>query len=127
MLVAHLAMAPTPTMNGEDPQCHRVSLHALLTPVFYMPHPGEDLRTKLQDLEKLQQDIRDSTRDRGTRLQDTLGVAEKFRRDFQDAIQSLRDIQDNLVSQDSPGVDPATVKEQQKELQVWTLSVIALP
>ena len=45
-------------------------------------------------------------------------------------MRSLRDIQDNLVSQDSPGVDPSTIAEQQRELQVnqleamWPLGVI---
>ncbi|ELT90303.1 hypothetical protein CAPTEDRAFT_205084 [Capitella teleta] len=77
----------------------------------------EDLRAKIQDLDKMHNEIKDATTQRENSLQGALAVAEKFRRDYQDAMQSLRDIQDNLASQDSPGVDPATVFEQQKELQ----------
>ena len=45
-------------------------------------------------------------------------VAECFSNEYTDVIRALRDIQDNLLSQDSPGVDPSTIEEQQKELQV---------
>jgi dystonin len=77
----------------------------------------EDLCTKLQDLDKLHQDIQEATTHREQALNDALNISEKFRRDHQGAMQALRDIQDNLHSQDSPGVDPSTVFEQQKELQ----------
>ena len=79
---------------------------------------GEDLRSKLHDVNNLQENVRAETRSRGAHLEEALGVADKFARDFQDAIRALRDAQDNLVSQDSPGVDTATVAEQQRELEV---------
>ena len=62
--------------------------------------------------------IGDKARHRGDRLARALEVADKFESDYQEAIRALRDIQDNLNSQDSPGVDVATIEEQQRELQV---------
>lgn len=71
----------------------------------------------MQDLDKLTQDLRENTAQRDTQLREALEVADKYHKDYHNALQALRDIQDNLHSQDSPGVDPATVQEQQKELQ----------
>lgn len=79
------------------------------------------MRSKLQDLDALQENIRQETRGRAAQLQEALGVSEKFGRDYREAIRALSDIQDNLASQDSPGVDPATIKEQNKELEVQDL------
>ena len=79
---------------------------------------GEDLRAKLQDVDALVTRIGDKARHRGDRLARALEVADKFESDYQEAIRALRDIQDNLNSQDSPGVDVATIEEQQRELQV---------
>ena len=84
----------------------------------------EDLRAKLQELDALQENIRMQTSERGCQLQEALGVADKYSHDQQDAIRALRDIQDNIVSQDSPGVDPATIREQLRELEVREHSVL---
>ena len=78
----------------------------------------EDLRSKLQDMDTLQDSIRQQTKQRAAILDEALVVADKFSGDYQDAIRALRDIQDNILSQDSPGVDPMTVREQERELQV---------
>lgn len=69
-------------------------------------------------MDSLQENIRQQSRARSGALEEALGVAEKFSHDWQDAVQALRDIQDNLMSQDSPGVDPQTIQEQQRELEV---------
>ena len=50
-------------------------------------------------------------------------ILHRFANEYQDVVRSLRDIQDNLVSQDSPGVDPSTIAEQQRELQVSQFKV----
>ncbi len=84
----------------------------------YIILPVEDLRCKLQDLENLQENIRYQTRERSGQLEEALGVAEKFQTDYQEATHGLKDVQDNLASQDHPGIDPATIQEQLKELQV---------
>ena len=59
---------------------------------------------------------------RGESLAHAQEVATRFESDYQEAFRALRDIQDNISSQDSPGVDPATIEEQQKELQVWIVT-----
>jgi len=68
-------------------------------------------------LDNLQENIRSQTQERSEKLRRALQVAEDFNRDYLEVIRGLRDIQDNLLSQDSPGVDTSTVAEQQKELQ----------
>ena len=56
--------------------------------------------------------------ERSNKLNDALVVAEDFSQSYFDTIKALRDVQDNLMSQDSPGVDPTVIIEQQKELNV---------
>ena len=103
----------------------RIHVETLVVGCLFLPWPyhfsrlsDEDLRSKLQDLDALQDGILQGTSERAGELERALGVAEAFTKEYQDTIRALRDIQDNLLSQDSPGVDPATVREQQKELQV---------
>lgn len=106
---------------AQDSNCYKIvcifALRFMWLQLFCV-FSDEDLRSKLQDLDSLHEGIRQGTRKRADELDRTLGVAETFAREYQDIIRMLRDIQDNLLSQDSPGVDPATIKEQQKELQV---------
>ena len=78
----------------------------------------EDLRSKLQELDTLQENIKAQSSERSGKLDQALNVAEKFHNDYNDVTRSLRDVQDNLISQDSPGIDAATIIEQQKELAV---------
>jgi len=51
-------------------------------------------------------------------LQSALDVAEGFHDLCGEVMSNLRDLKDNMISQEPPGVDPQTVKEQQKELKV---------
>ena len=37
---------------------------------------------------------------------------------------NLRDLKDNIISQEPPGVDAQTIKEQQKELKVQFISIL---
>ena len=99
---------------------HNVLMNLTFDPTYI---PVEDLRSKLAELDALQENIRQQTTERGGRLQQALGVAERFSSDQQDAVRALRDIQDNIVSQDSPGVDPPTIKEQLRELDVSASSL----
>ena len=55
---------------------------------------------------------------RGQQLSDAISVAEKFDNDLREVLRILTDAQDNLLSQDTPGIEPATVEEQLRELQV---------
>ena len=86
---------------------------------------GEDLRCKLRDVEALVTSIEQKAQERGASLTHAQQVAARFESDYQEAFRALRDIQDNISSQDSPGVDPATIEEQQKELQVRVTSLTA--
>lgn len=45
-------------------------------------------------------------------------VADKFFDSCNDTMSNLRDLKDNFLSQEPPGVDSSTVEEQQKELKV---------
>ena len=53
-------------------------------------------------------------------------MADSFHATYKDVMRALQDIQDNLMSQDSPGIDTATIGEQQKELEVRLNSRISL-
>ena len=45
-------------------------------------------------------------------------VAEKFREEYDRAMQAFGDLRDDLMSQDLPAVEPETVRQQQEMLQV---------
>ena len=62
----------------------------------------------------------ESTEERASRLEEALFVGENFQQVMIDVMQSLRAVHDNLLSQDSPGADPATLQQQLHELQVFT-------
>ena len=62
--------------------------------------------------------IQDGAQGREAALQDALQVSEKFYDLCVEVMSNLRDLKDNMFSQEPPGVDPQTVKEQQKELKV---------
>ena len=51
-------------------------------------------------------------------------MADSFHTTYKDVMRALQDIHDNLLSQDSPGIDVATIGEQQKELEVLSWSWI---
>jgi len=63
-------------------------------------------------------DIVEATQERSSRLEEALFVGENFQQAVLEAMQALRSVQDNLLSQDTPGSDPATIQEQLRELQV---------
>jgi hypothetical protein len=69
-------------------------------------------------LNGLANQIKEGAQNREVALQDALEVAEKFHDLCGDTMSNLRDLKDNMISQEPPGVDPQTVKEQQKELKV---------
>lgn len=79
---------------------------------------AEDIRNKASEIADLSRHIQDGTRQRDGALREALGVSEKFFDLCSDTMSNLRDLKDNLLSQEPPGVDPPTVQEQQKELKV---------
>lgn len=68
------------------------------------------------------ENIKQGTANRTSDLDRALEISDRFAGQYQDVVRGLRDTQDNLLSQDSPGVDPATIAEQQRELKVKTYS-----
>lgn len=77
-----------------------------------------DIKQKISELNGLTNQIQEGAQGREAALQDALEVAEKFHDLCADTMGNLRDLKDNMISQEPPGVDPQTVKEQQKELKV---------
>ncbi|XP_053386476.1 dystonin-like isoform X4 [Mercenaria mercenaria] len=76
-----------------------------------------DIKQKISELNGLANQIKEGAQSREGALQDALEVAEKFHDLCGDTMGNLRDLKDNMISQEPPGVDPQTVKEQQKELK----------
>jgi len=87
-----------------------------------------ELASKLQEAESVYGSVVESSQERSSRLEETLFVSENFQQAIGDVMTTVRAVQDNLMSQDAPGADPATLQEQLKELQVRvrTISVINL-
>ena len=93
----------------------------MLTLIFYFIHlfyTVEDIRSKISELNGLTNQIQDGTQAREAALVEALGVSEKFYDLCGDVMSNLRDLKDNIYSQEPPGVDAQTIKEQQKELKV---------
>ncbi|WAR10224.1 DYST-like protein, partial [Mya arenaria] len=78
---------------------------------------ADDIKQKISELNGLANDIADGAAGRETALQEALDVADRFHDLCGEVMTSLRDLKDNMISQEPPGVDPQTVKEQQKELK----------
>ena len=79
---------------------------------------GAELKSRLEELEAWYQSINNTASKRAEAINSALNSAEGFRHQFSELIQTLQGVQDTLVSQDSAGVDPNTVRDQQKELEV---------
>ena len=62
--------------------------------------------------------LKDHTADRGQSLEQTLGVSEKFWDELNNLGVTLKDIQDTLVSQEPPALEPDMIREQQEALEV---------
>ncbi|KAK3083433.1 hypothetical protein FSP39_022457, partial [Pinctada imbricata] len=78
---------------------------------------AEDLKQKITELATLNNQIRDATQRREGELTGALKVSQRFFDLCNDTMSNLRDLKDNLLSQEPPGVDSSTVREQQKELK----------
>ena len=79
---------------------------------------AEDIKQKISELNGLANEIQDGAVSRDAALTEALDVSEKFHDLCGEVMSNLRDLKDNMISQEPPGVDPMTVKEQQKELKV---------
>ncbi|XP_076359130.1 microtubule-actin cross-linking factor 1, isoforms 6/7-like [Tachypleus tridentatus] len=77
----------------------------------------EDIRQKLDRLNDLWEKIQKSTKNRGRNLEDALTIAEKFWNELNAVMKALKELQENLNSQEPPAIEPSAIQEQQDALQ----------
>lgn len=77
----------------------------------------KDIKKKLEKLNALWNEVQQATGKRGASLDDTLRVAEKFWKELQQIMGTLRDLKESLESQEPPAAQPQAIKSQQVALQ----------
>ncbi|OWF34915.1 Dystonin [Mizuhopecten yessoensis] len=77
----------------------------------------QDVQQKLAELIQLFNDIKGTTQNRSLALEDTLEVSEKFWDDIHHLTGAMKDLQDNINSQEPPALEPAIIREQQDFLE----------
>ncbi|XP_013386319.2 LOW QUALITY PROTEIN: microtubule-actin cross-linking factor 1, isoforms 1/2/3/5-like [Lingula anatina] len=77
---------------------------------------AQELKHKITELEQLHDTVKAAANVRSRTLEEALNVGEQFWANYGGLMDTLKELQDNLNSQDSPHVEPESVKEQQKEL-----------
>lgn len=77
----------------------------------------KDIKKKLDKLNQLWADVQKATSKRGASLEDTLGAAEKFWRQLQQVMETLKDLEETLTSQEPPAAQPQDIQKQQVALQ----------
>lgn len=76
-----------------------------------------DIKKKLEKLNALWNEVQNATSKRGASLDDTLRIAEKFWKELQEVMGTLRDLKESLESQEPPAAQPQAIKSQQVALQ----------
>lgn len=76
----------------------------------------KDIKGKLERLSNLWDSVLNATGERGKSLEDALAAAERFWEELQAVMAALRDLQDTLISQELPAVEPAEIQQQQEAL-----------
>ncbi|XP_071449100.1 microtubule-actin cross-linking factor 1, isoforms 1/2/3/4/5 isoform X30 [Hetaerina americana] len=82
-----------------------------------------DIKRKLEKLNKLWNEVQRATNDRSRSLQDTLSVANRFWDELHGVMRTLRDLQDSLSSQEPPAVEPKAIQQQKDALQEIKLEI----
>lgn len=77
----------------------------------------KDIKNKLDKLNKLWNDLQNATSKRGASLDDALSAAEKFWRQLQEVMETLKDLEETLTSQEPPAAQPDDIKKQQIALR----------
>lgn len=77
----------------------------------------KDIKRKLEKLNSLWGEVQRATNDRGQFLEDTLEAAQRFWNELHAIMATLRDLEDNLTSQEPPAVEPKAIQKQQVALQ----------
>ncbi|XP_046442948.1 microtubule-actin cross-linking factor 1-like isoform X3 [Daphnia pulex] len=77
----------------------------------------KDIEGKLKKLSKLWDTVVSATGERGKSLEEALAVAERFWEELQAVMTALKELQETLVTQEPPAVEPAKIHQQQATLQ----------
>lgn len=83
-----------------------------------------EVKTKLSELVGLYENICQLSTARSKDLEDTLEVSEKFWEDYNNLCSTVKDLQDQITSQDPPALEPAIIREQQDFLEVKWLAIV---
>ncbi|XP_065369775.1 dystonin isoform X12 [Calliphora vicina] len=76
-----------------------------------------DIKSKLEKLNNLWNDVQKATKKRGSSLDDILNVAEPFWNQLQSVMKTLKDLEETLSSQEPPAAQPQEIQKQQVALQ----------
>jgi DNA repair exonuclease SbcCD ATPase subunit len=76
-----------------------------------------DIKAKLTRLNSLWNHIQNAGNNRGKSLDDALALAEKFWDELQAIMQSLKELERTLSSQDPPAVEPTAIQQQKSALE----------
>ncbi|KAK7865644.1 hypothetical protein R5R35_006900 [Gryllus longicercus] len=77
----------------------------------------KDIKRKLERLNSLWNEVQKATNDRSKSLDDILAIAERFWDELHSVMNTLRDLQDSLNSQEPPAVEPHAIRQQKEALQ----------
>ena len=77
----------------------------------------KDIKKKLDKLTGLWKEIQGLAKNRGDNLEDALALAEKFWDELQQVMNNLKDLQEQLDSQDPPAVEPKAIEAQKADLK----------
>ncbi|XP_053967039.1 microtubule-actin cross-linking factor 1 isoform X18 [Anastrepha ludens] len=76
-----------------------------------------DIKSKLEQLNSLWNDVQKATKNRGSSLDDILSVAEPFWEQLNGVMGTLKDLEETLSSQEPPAAQPQEIQKQQVALQ----------
>lgn len=76
-----------------------------------------DIKKKLEKLNNLWNDVQRATSKRGAKLDDVLAAAEKFWKELQALMETLKDLEETLGCQEPPAAQPQAIQKQQVALQ----------
>uniref|UniRef100_W8B0E0 Dystonin n=1 Tax=Ceratitis capitata TaxID=7213 RepID=W8B0E0_CERCA len=76
-----------------------------------------DIKSKLEKLNSLWNDVQKATKNRGSSLDDILSVAEPFWKQLNGVMGTLKDLEETLSSQEPPAAQPQEIQKQQVALQ----------
>ncbi|KAK9887502.1 hypothetical protein WA026_023054 [Henosepilachna vigintioctopunctata] len=77
----------------------------------------KEIKRKLVKLNKLWDDVQKATSNRGNSLENALDAAQKFWNELHAIMSTLKDLEESLISQEPPAVEPKAIQEQQVALQ----------